>query len=92
MRPEMFATRFSAAPRSLRLATAVAGFAEILRHSPHAKNWSLGTVSDIAQAASWGKPEQRELLQLISLAKRLRPQSRSQSKAQSRSQPLVLAN
>ncbi len=79
MRPNMIASRFSAAPRSLRLATAVAGFAEVLRQSPHAKQWSLATMARIARQASWGKPEQNELLRLIGKAQRLRPEPKPQA-------------
>lgn len=71
--PERMASSFKNAPRNLRLATAVAGFAEILRQSPHAKHWQLSRVERIAQQAAWGKTAQRELIQLIAQARRLRP-------------------
>jgi Ca-activated chloride channel family protein len=73
LRPEDMAATFAAAPASLRLATAVAGFAEILRQSPYARSWSLDTVATLARAAAWGTPEQTELQSLIATAKRLVP-------------------
>ncbi len=62
---------FDAAPANLRFATAVAGFAEILRRSPHARSWSFDTVAQLAAEAAWGRKDQTELLGLIASARRL---------------------
>ncbi|MCA9590663.1 MAG: von Willebrand factor type A domain-containing protein, partial [Myxococcales bacterium] len=56
---------FAAAPESYRFAVAVAGFAEVLRESPHAAEWRLSDVAKIAQVASGTKPERRELVGLV---------------------------
>ncbi len=64
---------FAAAPANFRFAAAVAGFAEILRKSPHAKSWSFDTVAQVARKASWGQNEQAELLRLVAHAKQLSP-------------------
>jgi Ca-activated chloride channel family protein len=63
--------RFADAPASFRLASAVAGFAEVLRKSPHAKNWSLAQVERIAREASDGRADRRELINLIAAANRM---------------------
>jgi Ca-activated chloride channel family protein len=62
---------FETAPANLRFATAVAGLAEVLRKSPHARNWSLASVERIGRAATWGRPEQAEFLSLVRRARRL---------------------
>ncbi|MBW2453507.1 MAG: von Willebrand factor type A domain-containing protein [Deltaproteobacteria bacterium] len=73
LKPHQVSASFAAAPKSLRFATAVAGFAEVLRKSPHASTWSLDTVERIAREASWGQAEQRELVELVGRARRLLP-------------------
>jgi len=65
------ASSFETAPANLRFATAVAGLAEVLRKSPHARSWSLASVERIGKAASWGRPEQAEFLRLVRRARRL---------------------
>jgi hypothetical protein len=62
---------FAAAPRSLRLATAVIGFAEILRKNPYAKGWRIADVERIAIAASGDTGPDQELLSLIRAARSL---------------------
>ena len=71
MAPESIYASFDAAPESLRFATAVAGFAEILRQSPHARAWNLATVERIADAAAAGSAERLELVQLAHRARNL---------------------
>lgn len=65
MDPSSIAKSFDATEPSYRLAVAVAGFAEILRQSPYAKEWSLATVQSIAKTASVVPAEQTELLDLL---------------------------
>ncbi len=50
-------------------------FAEILRESPHTKEWTLGKVESIAKGASVIPVEQSELLELIGRAKTLSQKS-----------------
>ena len=71
MAPDSIYASFDAAPASLRFATAVAGFAEILRQSPHARGWSLASVERIADGAAAGSPERLELVQLAHRARDL---------------------
>jgi Ca-activated chloride channel family protein len=59
------ASTFEAAPQSLRLATAIAEFGEVLRKSPHAANVRLDDVQRVAQAAAGKRADQQELLDLI---------------------------
>jgi Ca-activated chloride channel family protein len=73
MSPESIASSFDSAPANLRFATAVAGFAEILRKSPHARSWNLATAERIARNAMWGQAEQKELVELIAHARRISP-------------------
>jgi hypothetical protein len=65
------AATFAGAPRSLRLATAVIGFAEILRKNPYAKDWRIADVERIAVAASSETGPDQELLSLIRAARSL---------------------
>jgi Ca-activated chloride channel family protein len=65
------ATSFAAAPGSFRFATAVAGFAEILRHSPAAADWKLADVERIAAASTENRPERAELVALVRKAEAL---------------------
>ncbi len=76
LQPHQVSASFAAAPKNLRFATAVAGFAEILRRSPHARSWSLDRVERIATQASWGQAEQREFIDLVNRSKRLLPKQR----------------
>jgi len=65
------AKTFEASESSFRLAIAVTGFGEVLRESPFAKEWRLGTVASIAKSASIVPGEQGELLELVDRAKAL---------------------
>lgn len=57
---------FEMTPWTLRFATAVMGFAEILRSSPYAKGWTLTQAREIAkQAAQSNDPTHSELIELI---------------------------
>jgi Ca-activated chloride channel family protein len=69
--PSHVSTSFQRAPANFRLAAAVAGFAEVLRKSPHAKGWSLEQVERIAREASDGRADRRELIELIAKAGRM---------------------
>jgi Ca-activated chloride channel family protein len=56
------APSFDAAPQDLRFASAVVGFAEILRQSPHARTWKLADVEKIARASAADKGDQQEFI------------------------------
>ncbi len=65
---------FDIAPASFRFAIGVAAFAEILRESPYAKEWTFGSVESIAKGATIASvpgSERAELLELIGRAKAL---------------------
>jgi len=62
---------FAEANASFRFAVGVASFAELLRHSPFAREWSLGQVRAIARSASDKTAEQEELVALMDAAIRL---------------------
>jgi Ca-activated chloride channel family protein len=68
---------FDAAPASFRFATAVTGFAEILRQSPHARTWSLEDVERIARASAADRADQQEMIELVRRAERLVPSPRA---------------
>lgn len=76
MAPSAFAARFDEAPESLRFATAVAGFAEVLRESPHGRGVRLGEVERIALATAQGRAERLELVELVRRAAHLKEPSR----------------
>ncbi|WP_437863545.1 vWA domain-containing protein [Sorangium sp. So ce363] len=65
MAPGAIAPTFDAAPADLRFASAVAGFAEVLRHSPHARSWRLADIEKIARAAASSKGDQQEFIGII---------------------------
>ncbi|WP_437814722.1 vWA domain-containing protein [Sorangium sp. So ce1078] len=65
MAPGAIAPTFDAAPADLRFASAVAGFSEILRHSPHARSWRLSDVEKIARAAASSKGDQQEFIGIV---------------------------
>jgi Ca-activated chloride channel family protein len=66
-------TSFGAASDDFRIATAAAGFAEILRGSPHMAEVSLGDVLAIARQAQRAEHrEDAELVELIDRAAKLR--------------------
>lgn len=63
---------FKSASVDLRFATAVMGAAELLRGSPHAENWSLEMVRDIARGSTpVGNAEREEFLVLLEKARPL---------------------
>ncbi len=72
MTPAQFTKTFEAADASYRLAVGVMAFAEILRESPHAKEWSLEKVEAIVKAAPVVAAEQTELLELVGRARKLK--------------------
>ena len=64
---------FTALNKDTRMAVAAAGFAEILRGSKHMNEVSVREVQQIAEAATRSEyPEDRELVELMELASRLR--------------------
>jgi Ca-activated chloride channel family protein len=63
--PSAIAASFEAAPADLRFASAVAGFAEILRRSPHAKDWKMGDIERIARGAAADRGDQQEFLDIV---------------------------
>jgi Ca-activated chloride channel family protein len=68
MSPSSIAASFDAAPANFRFAAAVAGFAEILRQSPHARNSSLSEIERIARASAADRGDQQELLDIVKRA------------------------
>lgn len=65
------ARSFDEAPPALRFQTAVVGFAEILRKSPHAHAWKLSDVARIAAASAEGSPERDEFVRMVRKADEL---------------------
>ncbi len=63
--------RFDDAPASLRFATAVASFADVLKQSPYAHDWKLTDIANIAHASTENKPERVEFVALIGKAHEL---------------------
>jgi Ca-activated chloride channel family protein len=74
LEPDAIVDRFEAASNDVRFAVAVAGFAEVLRGSPHALTWKLEDVAALANAASLRSNERTELVGLIEKARALRAQ------------------
>jgi Ca-activated chloride channel family protein len=72
MAPSSIAASFEGAPENLRFASAVVGFAEILRHSPAAAEWRLADVDAIASKAAGNRAERQELIALVRKAQTLR--------------------
>lgn len=62
---------FEAAPRDFRFATSVAAFAEVLRQSPHARDWALKDIAKIADQAVESRPDQQEFVSLVHRAERI---------------------
>jgi Ca-activated chloride channel family protein len=71
MKASDIAGTFEASSPDFRFATAVAGFAEVLRKSPHAAEWRLDQIASIASNASLGRSERTELASLVNTAARL---------------------
>jgi Ca-activated chloride channel family protein len=59
---------FDQAPQTFRFASAVVGFAEVLRQSPHAKEYSLVDVGQIARSAAGDARDQQEMVELVKKA------------------------
>ncbi|MEZ4311453.1 MAG: VWA domain-containing protein [Polyangiaceae bacterium] len=68
MEASSISASFAEASQSFRFATAVTGFAEILRQSPHAKEYSLADVAAVARAAAGDARDQQELVELVNKA------------------------
>lgn len=64
-------TRVGDASRDFQFAVAVAGFAEILRESPYAKNLSLALVEEIASPNVGNREDRKEFMALLKKTKRL---------------------
>ncbi|HQY63770.1 MAG: von Willebrand factor type A domain-containing protein [Myxococcales bacterium] len=77
MSPAAIAPTFQAAAPDFRFATAVVGFAEVLRKSPAAREWRLDQIAQVASNASFGRPERVELVGLVHRAASLSGQQRS---------------
>lgn len=71
MAPSAIAPSFDAAPENLRFAAAVAGFAELLRKSPHARTYGFADVARLADASTGNRPERKELAELVRRAGQL---------------------
>jgi len=65
------AASFDGAPRDYRFATAVAAFAEVLRQSPHARDWALKDIAKIADQAADSRADQQEFVSLVHRAERI---------------------
>jgi Ca-activated chloride channel family protein len=61
----------SDASKDFQFATAVAGFAEILRDSPYAEDLSFDLIDEVASAATDGRSDRREFVELVRKAKSL---------------------
>jgi Ca-activated chloride channel family protein len=64
-------TTFEGAPENYRFAVSVAAFAEVLRHSPNAADWSFDKIGSIAAASTSQKKERVELVALVDKAAKL---------------------
>ena len=71
MAPRDIAASFDRAPRSLRLAAALAGFAELLRRDPHAETWRFADVERVAADAAGDDAREQEVVSLIRTARSL---------------------
>jgi Ca-activated chloride channel family protein len=71
MNPSAIVPSFEQAPATFRFQAAVAGFAEILRHSPKAAEWKLADIEHIAAGSTESLPERDELVQLVRKAEKL---------------------
>ncbi|MBX3231952.1 MAG: von Willebrand factor type A domain-containing protein [Labilithrix sp.] len=70
------APSFEEAPESYRFAVAVGAFAEVLRRSPHAADWSLDKIGAIASNATASRKDRTELVSLVDRAARLSAKAR----------------
>jgi Ca-activated chloride channel family protein len=67
----MMRSSAEAASSDFRFALAVGSAADILRHSPAAKSWSLVTARKLAESATEGQAERNEFVKLVSQAQAL---------------------
>jgi Ca-activated chloride channel family protein len=61
----------AAATPDFRFATAVAGTADILRHSVQSETWSLALAEQLARDSAGGDPEREEFVRLVGRARAL---------------------
>ncbi|MFN0242601.1 MAG: von Willebrand factor type A domain-containing protein [Planctomycetota bacterium] len=59
---------FDQAPQTFRFAAAVTAFAEVLRQSPHAKEYSLADVLTVAKGGAGDARDQQEMVELVKKA------------------------
>jgi len=71
MEPSAIAASFDGAPRDFRFASTVAAFAEVLRQSPHARDWALKDIAKIADQAADSRSDQQEFVSLVHRAERI---------------------
>jgi Ca-activated chloride channel family protein len=76
MRTDQMVSSFAKASDGFRFATAVIGFAEVLRGSEHAARWSLDDVERIARGATEMDEARVELADLVHGAKKAVEESR----------------
>lgn len=62
---------FDSAPRNFRFATTVAAFAEVLRQSPHARDWAMKDIAHLADQAADSRTDQQEFVSLVHRAEKL---------------------
>jgi Ca-activated chloride channel family protein len=67
----MLRSSAEAASSDFRFALGVASAADILRHSPAARDWSLLTARKLAESATEGQAERNEFVRLVSQAQAL---------------------
>lgn len=71
MEASAIAASFDGAPRDFRFASTVAAFAEVLRQSPHARDWALKDIAKIADQAADSRSDQQEFVSLVHRAERI---------------------
>ncbi|MDI1445153.1 von Willebrand factor type A domain-containing protein [Polyangium sp. 6x1] len=71
MDPATIAASFDAAGRDFRFAATVAAFAEVLRQSPHARDWSMKDIARLADQAATTQSDQQEFVSLVHRAEKL---------------------
>jgi len=71
MDPAAIAGSFDSAPRNFRFASTVAAFAEVLRQSPHARDWAMKDIARIADQAADSRSDQQEFVSLVHRAEKL---------------------
>ncbi|MRG94369.1 vWA domain-containing protein [Polyangium spumosum] len=81
MDPSSIVASFDAAGRDFRFAATVAAFAEVLRQSPHARNWSMKDIARLADQAASTQSDQQEFVSLVHRAERLATGNRGPSVA-----------